>query len=183
MLSREEIQAARDANKCPPAKDPSTSSTRTFDLRGAPKVVTTDLYLENMSIPVGAINRDIAASITKHAAKYDIRIMRAMVRRNKFVNDQVSCRITVPSTQVAQCKSVGIWPTHVTCRDWKPRSEMPDRRGWGYGSKNQEHYKSTWGGNKRYDHEYDRDYDRDYNRYRDTYNSDRWDNEQSSEWS
>ena len=133
-----------------------------------------------MSIPMGAKNRDIAASITKHAAKFNIRIMRAMVRRNRYVNDQVGCRITVPSTQVAQCKSVGIWPTHVSCRDWRPRSEMQDRRVRG-NRRNHDGYNSNWGNHKN-DQHYEYDYAGDYNRYGCNYDSERWD-EPGSAWS
>ena len=110
--------------------------------------MTCELYLENVAIPMGASNKEIAMSITAHGLKNGVRIMNCQVKRNKYVSDQVGCKITVPSTQSSLCKNHDIWPTHVACRDWIPRSELPDtgkrNHSWGHRNERRDRYDDFW---------------------------------------
>ena len=121
VLTKTERQANRHRGNGLPPKAPGGADARTFSLQGAPKVVTHDLYLENVRIPNDALNKDIAMSVIEHAKKNDIRVLSCLVKRNRFVHDQVGCKISVPVTQAQSCKCHNIWPLHVTCRDWVPR--------------------------------------------------------------
>ncbi len=166
IMSREEIRDMRH-NQKKKSNEGNTSST--FPLKGTPKIVTSDLYLKNVTIPMGAINRDIGMSITKHATQHNIRVMRFYIRRNRYVSDVVGCKITVPSTQVQQCKSSNVWPAHITCRDWTPRKDVRPMREGGYGRQNNSRYGGF--GNREYR---DDDYENGYSNY-DSYNNNRTD--------
>ena len=189
MLSKTDLRAARQAQF---PRERNGAHSRTFTLKGAPKVVSCELYLENVNIPSGASNKDIGASITAHANQHDIRIMKCFVRQNRFVADQVGCKITVPTTQSQQCKATGIWPPHVTCREWVPRSEMqerashpnswrpPHRRPRPYNRQHRYKYSDT----QEYVGDYEDDYDHDY---KDGYTSNAeekewWEPRASTEW-
>ncbi len=119
---------------------------------------------------MGAKNRDIGMSITEHAAKHNIRIMRFYVKRNRYVSDVVGCKVTVPSTQVQQCKSSSVWPAHVTCRDWTPQKDMRPRREGGY-------QRQPYGRYRRENRGYSSDYNNGYGDKYDSYENDRNEND------
>ena len=127
ILSREEERALKRDHR--PTYQGENASP--FNLEGAPRIVTQDMYLENVKIPEGASNRQTAQSVMQHAKRNEIDIKFCVVRRNKFASDRVGCKISIPSTQIHRCKNHNIWPLHVTCRDWVPRAQM-DSQGASY---------------------------------------------------
>ena len=110
-------------------------------LCGAPRVQSFELYIENIIIDPKSSNKDIAANVTKYAANKGVRVMSCWVMRNRYVRDQVGCKISVPSNQVTTCKYEPMWPEHIICREWERRSRQQDSR------KNQDHYHDSenWG--------------------------------------
>ena len=164
----------------------------TFELKGAPKLSTQTLYLENVQIPEESSNRGIAKSVIQHAKRHGGNVKSCWVFRNSFVRDRVGCKISVPSDEVHKSKNLNIWPKHVVCRDWVPRYQRNrssnggsgprqrqqnhhDRSNWGwYSRKNDVNHGDRYGDNRRRkdnygdnDYEYDDyyegdDYGRDY---------------------
>ena len=172
---------------------PRSGNGSTFNLAGAPKIVTTELYLENLRVPSGSSNKAIMASVTNHGKKNQIRILNCWVRRNRYVKDVVGCKITVPSTQANKCKVQPIWPEHVSCRDWFSRHELmgsqqprsrdtsedrPNSRPWGGDRDNTRRaYKRP---NRPFDLDRTSGFSRDRGDYYDQYErwaDDKWDSE------
>ena len=118
-----------------------------FKLSGAPKVEGHHLYLENISIPQGATNTDIIKSVISHGERHNIRIMSCFVRRNRYVRDQVGCRITVPQNQVHECKFSQMWGDSITVRDWEQKPPRRNNYRGGYNDRFR---------NRGYDETYDR---------------------------
>ena len=129
VLTRQEAKDIKQTKTpAPRVNRPPKSNLRKpapmFDLEGAPKIVSHELYLENLRIPEGATNKAIAESVIEYGKKNHVRVLSCWVRRNKFVRDVVGCKISVPSTQSNKCKVQPIWPEHVVCRDWFARHEI-----------------------------------------------------------
>ena len=120
VLGKEEIKERQEKKKEQARQ--AKGKTASFKLEGAPKIVTQSLYLENVKVPVGASNGQVIASVCGHAKKNQIDVMACFVRRNKYVQNTVGCRITVAESQVQRCKFHNVWPQYVVCRDWVPRS-------------------------------------------------------------
>ncbi len=122
-----------------------------FELKGAPKISTQTLYLENVRIPEGSSNRDIAESVIVHARKHGVDIKSCWVHRNKYVSDRVGCKVSVPSDQVHKCKNLDIWPEHVICRDWELRTRRAPNSGgsFGSGSGRSSQFGRRWGDSSR----------------------------------
>ena len=105
----------------------SSSSTPAF--RGR----TNTLYLQNINRPEGVSFKDIADGIKDFAMKKGYLVTFARVFPNKFRDDIVSCRITVPENQSEEMIGSGqrIWPRDVTCRRWSnagpPSSNQPEQ--------------------------------------------------------
>ena len=71
-------------------------------------------------------NKDIATKVTKYAQEKGIRIMSCWVIRNRFVRDQVGCKVSVPKEQSQKCRT-DIWPQYITCREWEDRKRKGRR--------------------------------------------------------
>ena len=134
-----------------------------FNLAGAPKIVSQELYLENLRIPAGSSNKAIAESVIGHGKKKQVSILSCWVRRNKYVRDVVGCKITVPSTQANKCKVQPIWPEHVVCRDWFARheimgnSDQAPRFGRSFQDPPQDRRPRSWNGPRKPDRSFDLD--------------------------
>ena len=75
--------------------------------------------------------------VKQYGCHKDVRIMSARVVHNRFDDDIVGCKITVPEADVESVTSRAFWPAEVECRLWTVRgdrrpldsSEKKNRRG------------------------------------------------------
>ena len=79
-------------------------------LKGTPKLNTPELYLEQVQISSDMTNKDIADGVINYGQKKGIRILSCWVRRNRFNQETVGCKISVPASQADKCKGPYIWP-------------------------------------------------------------------------
>ena len=119
----ERARAAKSASP-PPLKEKAPQhipDSPNFKLMGAPKVLTQELYLQNVYIDRKMPNKEIAEGVIRYGAKRGIQITACWVKRNRFTRYQVGCKLTVPRSEIEKCKDVNSWPEHITCRDWEKK--------------------------------------------------------------
>ena len=110
-----------------------TTHTRIkYTLEGIKIEKTRDLYLSNIKFPRCATHRQIIEEVTGHAEARNVRIAYVKVFRNRYNQDTVGCKISVPITHVNKIMLSGFWPEYVECRNWEPRSRKPFRRRFAY---------------------------------------------------
>ena len=76
------------------------------------------LYLKNVMVDRDT-DEEIGGNIKAFATSKGLRIMSHKVIRNRFVDDVVGCKITVPSSQEHLAITPGFWPTGIECRHWE----------------------------------------------------------------
>ena len=91
-------------------------------LRGAQRIKTQELYVEQVQINSEMSNKDIAECVTEYCGNKGINIKSCWVRRNRYNNESAGCKISVPIEQAERCKNGGIWPDNIVCRDWEKSS-------------------------------------------------------------
>ena len=90
---------------------------------------TCNLYVQNIEKFEGDTLGDIAHRVRNHCKDNDVKVVNARVITNKFCNDAVSCKISVPITHADKALGIHIWPDGVKCRRWKnypPNSRTAD---------------------------------------------------------
>lgn len=95
----------------------NTSSQNTT-LRGLQMEPSVDLYVQNIERREGEALKAIADKVRKHLRSKDIRIMSARTIINRYCEDIVGCKITIPARQVDDVLGNRIWPDNVICRRW-----------------------------------------------------------------
>ena len=98
-------------------------------LSGMKQGQTCDLYVQNIEKFEGDSLGDIASRVRNHCKENGVRVTNARVITNKFCNDAVSCKISVPITHADKALGIHIWPDSVKCRRWKtdpPRNATPE---------------------------------------------------------
>ena len=93
-------------------------------LSGVKQVQTADMYLANIERHDGDTLKEIADLVKHHCKKRGLRVISARVFTNKFSDEKVGCKITIPAAQVDDALSQRKWPPSVTCRRW---SKEPTR--------------------------------------------------------
>lgn len=122
-----------DSNKYNnPTRQTKRTSTTTGNknriLRGGnrEKVLTTQLYIENIEKEEGATDKDIEDLVKEHVGHRptQLMVMTARVIHNRFNHQICGCRITVPADKADIFLENQLWPEGITCRTWekeKPR--------------------------------------------------------------
>ena len=93
---------------------------------GRSPVKSTFLYVKNIYQEEGTTDDDIIKQVKSHCSYYGIRVMSARVIKNRFVDDVVGCKITVPEDQAHLCLRNHFWPKPIECREWQ--SNRPRRK-------------------------------------------------------
>ena len=70
--------------------------------------------------------KDIAERVRQYGSDHGIKIIASRVYTNRFSDDTVGCRITIPASHVDDALSHRIWPKEVKCRRWKKRTHGAD---------------------------------------------------------
>ena len=69
----------------------------------------------------GQTEEDIMLQVKQHAKKKGVRVMATRLIKNRFAEDIVGCRVTVPLSNVDELLDVRFWPEPIECREWAMR--------------------------------------------------------------
>lgn len=96
-------------------------------LRGLRPQASAFLYLENVAKGVDDSDATAINNVKSYAQKGQLRVMSVKVIHNRFCEDVVGCRISVPQTQTAHVLDQDFWPEDIFCRPWfKKRHDKVD---------------------------------------------------------
>ena len=88
-------------------------------LRGIRPEQSVELYVQNIARGDDESDKSIADKVRKYCKDKGVRVMAARVISNRFCDDMVGCRITVPARQVDDALGSRMWPEDVVCRRWR----------------------------------------------------------------
>ena len=97
----------------------SANSNQNTSLIGIEHEESVELYVFNIKRKATETLKDIAVKVRKHCVSKGIRVMGARTITNRFCQDSVGCRITVPIKQKSQVLSDDMWPQSIACRKWE----------------------------------------------------------------
>ena len=89
------------------------------NLTGGKPIKGVDLYVQNIERKQGESLRDVSEIVKNYCRRKDVRVMYARVIQNRYHDDVVGVKISVPINQVDDALGNRIWPDGVTCRRWK----------------------------------------------------------------
>ena len=99
-------------------------------LRGIRREQAVELYVQNIARYNDESDQCVADKLRNYCKNKGIRIMAVRVISNRYCEDMVGCKISVPVRQVDDALGTRIWPDDVVCRRWrKPRQNAPADRG------------------------------------------------------
>ena len=118
------------------AQDKTRGSTRSAQeptLTGKKVEDAVNLYVQNIERREGETLKAIADRVRAYLRSKSIRVMAARIIPNRFCEDTVGCRISVPARQVDSVLGNRIWPDNVSCRRWSSTRGQPgdDQRNYG----------------------------------------------------
>ena len=90
-------------------------------LAGQRPVKSKMLYVRNIYRVQGQTDEDIMLQVKQHAKKKGVRVMATRLIKNRFAEDIVGCRVTVPLSNVDELLDVRFWPEPIECREWAMR--------------------------------------------------------------
>ena len=155
LVSRKKAQSQNIGAHTSPLSRHSMGSPHTKQngsLRGVKHEQGDRLYLRNISITRDDEENDIISKIRIYAANRGIRIMSANVVCNRFVEDVVGCKITVPASQSEEVLITGFWPEDIECRHWKTRTSF-NKSGDG-NARNYRNHRDGYGSHSEHDDRY-----------------------------
>ena len=141
LKSNGDIQANNDAGWQQPRymrkQDARTRSHENRESDNAPQSDTSltgitqeesvDIYVQHIKRKVGDTLKDISDKVRKYCQSKGVRVMNARTITNKFCEDSVGCRITVPLRQKDKVFNGGIWPPNIVCRPWERSGRQQNR--------------------------------------------------------
>ena len=127
--AKPKMLTGRPNNAKPGNKSDSRGNNNNNKLTGRKPSQMCDLYVQNIERFKCDNLGDIANRVRGHCRENEIKVVNARVIPNKFRNDVVSCKITVPIAHADKAIGIHIWPDGVKCRRWKkdpPASKEPE---------------------------------------------------------
>lgn len=94
-------------------------------LTGQKIVKSAELYVQNIAKYEKDSLKDIADRVRRYCRNKGVRVVNARVISNKYCDDVVGCKISVPINQVDTVLGNHIWPDDVTCRRWRKDRNQP----------------------------------------------------------
>ena len=82
-----------------------------------------ELYLPNITVHPGDTLAEIAERVREHAKFNGLHVITSRVVRNRYSDETVGCRITVPERQKDDALGNRIWPEGMKCRNWNSRPQ------------------------------------------------------------
>ena len=157
-------------------------------LVGQKPVKSTKLYVRNIRKEETQSDDEISKMVKAHVWSKGVRIMAAKIIHNRFDDNTVGCKITVPELEEDNVSRNSFWPDEVECRSWNTSRQGPSRRNGIRPNYNRDdnYYDSNYRGNRKYYDQKSKEYNSDgYQGYsRMKYNStdhkeeaDYWDND------
>ena len=132
-------------------------------LRGAQQLKTIQMYVKNIEIDSKHKVEQAEEKVRKYLLSKEIRVYKAQVIKNRFVDTVVGCKITIAENQKCRLEQPYFWPEHIECRPWGRKNVRYNVR-----ERSNDHYESEDHYRRRHDdyyeeHSYDRHYDNDKN--------------------
>ena len=106
-------------NKSTKAKRLLTASTQT-------KSRVAELYLPNITRYTDDTLGDVAERVREHGKRGGLNIIASRIVRNRFNDNIVGCRITVPERQQDDALGNRVWPAGIKCRRWEKREKSDE---------------------------------------------------------
>ena len=117
------VQRRNRRNSAASQQQPETDTM----LQGRKVEPAEDMYLRNIERKRGESLKNVADRVRSFCAKKNLRIMATRVYANKFCDDVVGCRLTVPIRQTDEMLGNRMWPDEMICRRWR-KSNNQGRR-------------------------------------------------------
>lgn len=115
--------------RAPQRKQPPRGANPNSLLAGAKYEVAEWMYVTNISMSLDDTEEDICRRIKQYAGNEGIRVMSARVIKNRYCDDVVGCKISVPQRQSDSLLYDDFWPSNIGCRKWSGRKQR-DNKEW-----------------------------------------------------
>ena len=107
-----------------PNKSSKVKRSLTASSQAKSKVV--ELYLPNISRHPDDTLGEVAEIVREYGKNGGLNIISSRVVRNRFTDNTVGCRITVPERQVDDALGSRMWPSGMKCRRWEKREKSDE---------------------------------------------------------
>ena len=121
---------SKNENKKTPSQSqlPNKIGAHVSKLKGRTPGRTAQLYVQNIEIEPDWYEEDIIEEVKQHASNQGVHVTNASVVYNKYDEDLVGCRITVPDIDKSRVVGENFWPKPIKCRVWeKNKPQYGDR--------------------------------------------------------
>ena len=88
---------------------------------------TVELYLPNLSKHPDDSLKDMAEIVRECGRKGGVHVITSRIVQNRYNDNVVGCRITVPERQQDDALGNRVWPYGIKCRRWTSQKQKPDR--------------------------------------------------------
>ena len=99
-----------------------------FKLTGIKKESSVDVYVSNVKRRRGQNLQDIAEMVRSYCQKNGVRVMYARTIRNRYCEDSVGYKLTVPMRQYDDVIADRFWPDEVSCRKLEQKGSNTEAR-------------------------------------------------------
>lgn len=121
------LQAYRRPSK-PTQRESGRSTPASSVLRGVKHEKTMVIYVSNIARDVSESDDMVKSRVRKYVKKKSTaRIISVQVVRNRYSEDTVGCKLTIPISVQEILLAPGFWPEDVKCREWS-RNRRPNER-------------------------------------------------------
>ena len=106
------------------SQDPQRHNTA---LRGSKPQKTVNLYLQNVTMSDSDTETTITDSVKGYGTENGVNILSVYVIYNRYCDNIVGCKLSVPESQKDNIMADGFWPTDIICREWqkhRPRESL-----------------------------------------------------------
>ena len=123
------LVGSKGKNKLTGAPKPKPKSYNKLEGR-ANNVQIDTLYVQNIVRHSGESLKEIAERLRGYGKERGLKILSARIYPNRYNEEIVGCRITVPATATDNLigQSSRVWPPNVTCRRWRNSRGTEDNR-------------------------------------------------------
>ena len=94
-----------------------------FTLSGIRKETSVDVYVQNIRRKRGESLKDLADKVRIYCQKKGIRVMQARTIANKYYENTVGVKLSIPLRQYDDVIGTRMWPDDVICRKWENKNQ------------------------------------------------------------
>lgn len=94
-----------------------------FTLSGIRKESSVDVYVQNIRRKRSDTLKELADKVRMYCQSKGVRVMYARIIGNKYYEDCVGCKLTIPLRQYDDVIGTRMWPDDVICRKWENKNQ------------------------------------------------------------